>query len=256
MTVSLRELQEQFQAYVLDQQSVILNSISQMEESAIERIDIYREGYVLRLLEILEKDFPFFRKYITDSTFEELARAYIQAHPSNHFSICMFSRHFSHYLSLAGRPSHWSEMATFEQAIAAALDAADAPHLTVEGLSTLAQEAWPIVRFTLHPSLTTYKFQTNAPKILYAVMYEEALPAVEDSAAIPNWIVWRHLRSSYFESIANEQLWIFNAIMQQKNFSEICDGLCEWLSEEEVIPYVAGSLRHWIEKGIISSFEV
>ena len=72
MTVSLRELQENFQAYILAQDKPILDVICTDEANAIERINVYRVGYSLRLLEVLEKDFPFLKKFVGHDLFEKM----------------------------------------------------------------------------------------------------------------------------------------------------------------------------------------
>src|SRR6516162_215871 len=100
MSETLRELQENFQAYMLSQNDTVLNSISFDHDLALTRINIYRDGYAFRLLEILQKDFPCLRQIMGDEElFEKMGREYIAQYPSNHFSICTFSRHFSNFLA-------------------------------------------------------------------------------------------------------------------------------------------------------------
>ncbi|MFN7098654.1 MAG: putative DNA-binding domain-containing protein, partial [Gammaproteobacteria bacterium] len=56
---ALQTLQQHFQNYILQQELDFLAEVCGPDkEFAIERLDIYREGYVLRLLEVLTKNFP------------------------------------------------------------------------------------------------------------------------------------------------------------------------------------------------------
>lgn len=258
MTVSLCELQKQFQAYILQaKDNNILKTISTEQADAKQRIDIYRNGYSLRLLEILEKDFPNFRKYIDDELFETIGRGYINSYPSDNFSICVFSRHFNQYLIDANYEQHWPELAQFEWALSCVLDAPDAPHITMTDLGSVAGDEWPYIQFSLHPSFQIHEFHYNAPQILHALMEQrEQIPEVKQNESPLNWIVWRFEMNSYFESITPEQLWMIEALQTQSTFAQICEGLCQWIDEEQVAQYAAGSLRNWIEKGIFSAYSI
>lgn len=256
MTVSLRELQEYFQAYILDEKQEVLNSISSDQDRRSERIDIYRKGYVLRLLEILEKDFPLLREYIGENIFEKISVEYIKTYPSTHFNVCTFSRHFSQFLTDSNCEAHWSEMAAFEWILSCVLDAEDAPHIGIDQLGSIAGESWPFIQFDFHPSAEQRQFRYNSPLIVYALLQKEEVPELIDFEEPRDWIIWRFNMQSYFESVTREQMWMIKAIREGKTFSEICEGLCQWLSEEEVAMYAAGSLRNWIEKGLFSAVRV
>jgi hypothetical protein len=256
MTVSLRELQEQFQSYVINKEQKILDNISTEQVSAIERIDVYREGYSLRLLEILEKNFPVLLKIIGHEKFTQLGRQYIESYPSDNFNICIFARHYPKFLLDQNQDPFWSEVAEFEWALAIALDAADAPQIDMSHLSELTEEDWPNLQFSIHPSLECYKFKFNTPQIVIAHLLEEDVPELVPGDEDLDWIVWRLNLQSYFERITPQHLWMINALHQNKTFAQLCDGLCEWFSEEEVAQFAAGSLGNWLSKGIFSGFTV
>ncbi|MBA2653518.1 MAG: putative DNA-binding domain-containing protein [Gammaproteobacteria bacterium] len=257
MSASLRELQENFQAYVLEGDKNILESISTEYNNAVERIDIYKKGYVLRLLEILEKDFPLLRDMLGEEAFTKIGREYIQSFPSDHFSICNFSRHFSKFVLDVHAQLFWSEFATFEWVTSQVLDAADARHIAIAELGTVAPESWPYIQFTFHPSVVLHQFHYNVPQIAYAMMIEqESLPEAVHNEAKVTWVIWRFELKPFFESVTTEQVWMIEALKQGKTFAEICEGLCQWLPEEEVAMFAAGSLRNWIEKGLFSELSI
>lgn len=257
MNMPLRELQEQFQAYVLQDKPDILQLIATQGANPKERINIYSKGYLLRLLEILEKDFPNFKKYIGEEEFDKLGRNYIKNYPSDNFNICIFSRHLTHFIEKTLDQPHWSELVQFEWALSCVLDSPDAPHLKMEDLGTVDGEQWPNLQFTFHPSVQVHEFHYNTTKIFRALM--------EDSNEVPfsclnesptNWFVWRFDRIPYFESMTTEQSWMVKAIQQHKTFSQICEGLCEWVEEEKVAEFAAGSLGNWLQKGLLSSYSI
>lgn len=58
MTTSLRDLQEQFQDYVISGRGSVKSLIVDAPQISIQqRVDIYREGYYLRLIDILGREF-------------------------------------------------------------------------------------------------------------------------------------------------------------------------------------------------------
>ena len=69
--------------------------VSSAKTSASRRLAIYYDAYRLRLLEALDSNYPILHSWMGDDEFEKLGLAYLDAHPSTHFSI----RYFGHRLS-------------------------------------------------------------------------------------------------------------------------------------------------------------
>ena len=64
--------------------------------SAAERIGIYSGGYMLRLQECMQADFPAVRAIAGEQRFTELVRAYLERHPSRHWSLNPLGHSFAH----------------------------------------------------------------------------------------------------------------------------------------------------------------
>ena len=114
--------------------------------SAAARLAIYANGYRLRLLEALDTDFSALHTLAGDELFEQIGRAYIDAHPSEHFSIRYFGQHLSAFLAQTAPYTETpvlAEMAALEWALTLAFDAADDPVLTEASLAMLPAESWP-----------------------------------------------------------------------------------------------------------------
>ena len=81
----LKELQESFQRGVLAGDDSILGEIKgSAKESPDVLFGVYRNAYVLRLIEVLTEDYGQLHAYLGDARFAKLVRAYIAAHPSDH----------------------------------------------------------------------------------------------------------------------------------------------------------------------------
>jgi hypothetical protein len=253
---TLRDIQENLQAYMLKNDVTALNDISDKKEQAVDRLDIYRYGYYLRLLEVSGKDFPCLKSVTGDELFEKIGREYINKFPSNHFSICYFDRFFSSYLSEAGYEPYLAEIALFEWSLNRAIDAPDANIATFAQLTQIPPEQWPYLQFTLHPSVQCFVFEYNAPEVCHSLMLGNEAPSCIKYEQPTHWMIWRANHNAYYESCDITRLFIFNAIKQNKSFSEICEGLCEWLNEDEIPGYALGILRYWLDKEIIATISV
>ena len=87
-------------------------------------------------------------------------------------------------------------------------------------------------------------------------MNEEEQPALVYEEKPITWLVWRFNQQAFFCPTNAQQLWMLKAIQEDKSFSEICEGLCQWLEEDKVAQFAAENLRNWIVEGIFSEFKV
>src|SRR5579871_673370 len=100
--------------------------VSNARAGAEERVRVYVEGYRLRLLEVLGDNYTGLHSLLGDEQFDEMGRAYIDAHPSTHPSVRWFSRHLEIFLkdtSPYDEHPYLAEMAAFEWAQGLVFDA-------------------------------------------------------------------------------------------------------------------------------------
>src|SRR5215470_4532994 len=115
---SLGDLQAAFQDYVLtnsDTFQAAVRDTSKADRSTL--LDVYRDGYALRLIEVLTNDFPGLMAMAGPADFDHLARAYIAAHPSRYPSVRWFGRQLADFMARTppyDRSSAAAEMARFE----------------------------------------------------------------------------------------------------------------------------------------------
>lgn len=254
---SLNELQESFQAYMLEADQRIQQYIAPTaNNSTIERLDVYRDGYYLRLLDILAIDYPVIKTIVGEEAFDELGREYIDIYPSNHFSIRIFGRHFSKFLSNQRTLDPMlAEMAKFEWMLVETQDAADGPQLTLEAMGQVPPEAWASMQFKLHPSLQLLPFYYNAPELWKAVDQQQERPPTKYQEQSVYWMFWRVEITPYFAPLSEPQLCMIHSIQADKNFGVICELLCEWFEDEEVVQFAAGTLRTWISENLLSEVQ-
>lgn len=255
MSATLRDIQEQFQAYVINGKSDIKSLIIDAPQITIqERIDIYREGYYLRLIEILEREFTVLFKALGKEAFDKLCRSYIDAYPSTHFSVKTFGRHMMKYLQTYPgiEPIH-REFAEFEWAFGKVLEDADDHQLTLNDMAAVPPEAWGDLRMNLHPSLRLVALHHNTPDV-WRAWFDDAEPVAVVRYDTPKTcMLWRFNNMTHYRELEPAHLYMVNAVQAGTSFGELCEGLCDYLPEEEVAIFVGGVLQEWLSQGLVSA---
>jgi len=257
---TLRGLQEEFQAYLLARDELMQAQVLGTERvSATERLAIYADGYRLRLLEALDTDFPGLHTLLGDEEFDAMGRAYIDAHPSVHFSLRWYGDRMHKFLCTTEPYSKYpvfADMAAFEWAKSGAFDAVDSPVASIEEMSTISPDAWPALTFRPHPSLKRLDLRWNVPLIWKAVDSGTEPPALEGAEHPIAWLLWRQGLLTYFRSLNVDEAWAVDALMRGENFAVLCEGLCEWVDAIHVAAHAAGLLKQWLTDGLVQEIQV
>ena len=252
----LRDLQACFQAHVLQgDKSMLAQVSSDARPSAAARLAIYANAYRLRLLEALSTDFPAIHTLVGDDMFEQIGRAYIDAHPSTHYSIRYFGQHLGTFL--ANTPPYretpvLSEMATLEWALTLAFDAKDDSVVGEESLATLPADAWPRMRLRFHASLQRHHFCWNVPE-LWSAIDRQRTP--EPPSAYPQpraWLIWRRELQNYYRPLEDTEAWALDCLRDGADFAALCTGLCAHVEPAEVGMLAAGYLKGWVRAGLVA----
>ena len=251
----LRDLQADFQSFLLRGDERMLNRVTgSAKVSATRRLAIYYDAYRLRLLEALDSNYPVLHGWMGDEEFENLGLAYLESHPSSHFSIRYFGHRLSEYLANAAdfrdRP-YLSEMAALEWAMSEAFDAADGRAVNPDDLASIPPQAWPEMRLTLHASVHRLDLRWNVPAIWKAIKEDQA-PEEPSAGEWPQpWLVWRQDLKIFFRSLSVDEAWAMDAARAYEPFASICEGLVEWIDAQNVALHAAGLLKRWITDGMI-----
>lgn len=249
-----------FQDYVLGTESGFAGEIAGADDAFRRtRLDIYRNAYRLRLLEVLGNDFPVLKSHAGDEWFEAAALRYIEDRPSVFRNVRWFGAGFPGFLhekaGHAGRPV-LAELARFEWMLGLAFDAADQETTGFEEVASVAPEAWPGLRFISHASLQVLELRTNAVAIWKSIAGDEPGKPAEAASERQSWAIWRKDLSPYFRSLAADEAWALCAMREGSSFGEICAGLCDWVAEEEAAPRAAQLLRGWVDDGWIAGLNL
>lgn len=257
---TLEKIQNDFHRYVLGGESPIQSQVVGTERvNATTRLAIYGNAYHARLIEALDANYPALHGWLGDEQFRQLALAYIDARPSQHYSIRWFGHRLPAFMadSPPWRDDAFSnEFVRFEWAMSEAFDAADAPLVTATDMTQLAPTDWPGLRLTFHASLRRLDLRWNVAPIWHALTRDKKPDAAHDSGDPIGWLVWRQQLTLFYRSLETDEAWALDAARGGASFADICEGLCEWNEPEGVAVRAAGFLRQWISDGLIVQLHI
>lgn len=254
---ALATLENALAAHILHADPAVTTEVTGTERIPVDvRLGIYRDAYVLRIIEAMDTDFPGLHALAGDDNWLTLTRAYIAAHPSTHFSLRMFGQHLATFLREAApwrEHAVLAEMAEFEWAIAYAFDAADSSPVGIEDVARIPPESWADMRLGFHASVTRLDLAWNVPAIWNAVKAEGTPPNPDRAGAPVAWLVLRKGLHSYFRSLAADEARALDAARAGRSFAEICEVLCDSMNADATPAHAAGLLKRWIEDEIVTS---
>src|SRR5260370_22941348 len=256
---SLSELEGAFQDFVLARGDTFQSEVRDSRKAdRTTLLDVYREGYALRLIEVLTTDYPGLIAMVGSASFDDMARAYIAAHPSRHPSVRWFGRSLVDFLESTApynRSPAATEMARFEWELGEAWDAPDIYPAPAAALIALPPEAWETLAFTALPSLRRVTLAFDVPQAWQR--REEVAPGsleVATATAPVPWVIWRPDLLTRYRSLEADESVLLDALVADRTFPELCAGLACLTGEAEAAARAAGLLRAWVEAGMIGSF--
>jgi hypothetical protein len=131
--------------------------------TAVERVGIYHDMYLLRMEEALATDFPGLKHLLGEAAFFDLVRGYVQEYPSRHFSLNRLGDHLPDYVRRApglGRHRAFGfDLARLELALSRVFDAPQTPALTAEAIAAVPAEGWEGARLVPVAALALLAFR-------------------------------------------------------------------------------------------------
>jgi hypothetical protein len=257
---SLTELQGAFQDFLLARSDTFQSEVRDSRKAdRTTLLDVYREGYALRLIEVLTTDYPGLVAMVGSASFDDVARAYIAAHPSRHPSVRWFGRSLTDFLESTApynRSPAAAEMARFEWELGEARDAPDMDPIPAAAFIALPPEAWETLAFTALPSLRRVTLAFDVPQAWQR--REEVAPGSLEvvTATVPvPWVIWRPDLLTRYRSLEADESLLLDALVADRSFPELCARLACLTDEAEAAARAAGLLRAWVEAGMIGSFQ-
>lgn len=253
----LASFQDAFQRAVVDGDEDVLPDIAEnAKEDRRVLLGVYQNAYVLRLIEFLANDYDKLHGVLGDEQFDEMARAYIKAHPSHSRNARWFGAKLPQFLKTTdpyrSQPL-LADMAGIELALTDVFDAEDAPALNLEDLTAIAPDDWPSLTFTPHPATRRLDIATNADDIWRALHNEKKPPGPEKLKEPRQVVAYRDGTMATFRVMAADEAMMWNEAANGVAFSVLCEMLAMFAGEDEAPARAAGYLQGWIGAGMLAA---
>ena len=247
----LRDLQRRFQKYLTDGSEDIEQDIVSTENALAEhRLGAYYNAYRIRLIDCLAVDYSALEKHIGREAFENIALDYLRHFPSNHPSVRWFGARLPTYLrdKYHGEDAEFlTELASYEWAQNTVFDAADSKQLLqLEDMATVPADAWPGLTFKFKPALTWLDLYWNVPLIEHALDTGTEIPQKHRDDIPHRWLLWRRDMKIQWRSLDVHEAWALEQAANGASFAAICEGLLEWIDEQQLSLVAAGFLKQWV----------
>ncbi len=223
------------------------------------QLSVYSYAYKARLQEVLTNDFPAMLMGIGDDAFTKLATDYIDAYPSQYFSLREFGKHMPDFIYNAIQKEQvyqdnlWLyELSLFEWTLGQSFDSADAELFKENDMAIIPAESWPDLKFDIHPSVQRLDLEWNTPQLWQALTSDTPTQVSAQLETKNPWLFWRKQLVTRYRSIQADEQLALDSLLQGKNFNAICLSLTSIMSDEEVPMCAAGFLKGWISQGLIS----
>ncbi len=256
---SLGDLQRAFQDYLLVTSDAFQAAVRDTQKAdRITLLDVYRDGYALRLIEALTTDYPGLVAMAGPADFDHVARAYIATHPSRHPSVRWFGRGLADFMATTAPYSAAPaavEMVRFEWALGEAFDSPDVTPIAADALMALPPDAWETLSFTTLPSLRRSTFEYEVAQAWQR--RDEVEPGnleVARAEAPVTWAIWRPERVSNFRSLDPDEALMLAALVAGRSFPELCEAVAPLTGDDQAPARAAGLLRAFVEGGMIAGF--
>lgn len=252
---NLLDLQNKFQHYLLSGEIDFKKQIVETEKVPSEiRLAIYGNAYHSRLVDALATNYPALYIYLGTDMFAKLAADYIESNPSCFRSIRWFGDQLANFIDRQEEYKQFPylvELAEFEWNMTLVFDAEDNIVLKLDDVARIPPDEWCEMKFRVHPSVKRLNLFWNVIPICEALL-EDQTPdePIKNLSMIP-WLLWRKNYVNHYKSLADDEAWAIDAVFNNASFGEICEGLCEWVSEEEAGLRAASLLKAWIEAELL-----
>lgn len=252
---NLTQLQHDFQAYLLDDsapQTFAKSIINDNKVGAKKRLQIYHDAYRLRIIEVLAGVYPNLKKLLGAALFENTARSYISAYPSQYRNMRWVGDEMAvHLRSTLPKNPLAAELAEFEWALGLAFDAEDTPTISVQDLAAIPPENWGDLRFDWHPSVHVFPTHYNVIETWQALNQDKKAPKSKQVSSY--CMVWRQEMMSHFRSLNDAEHEAVQYMMSGKNFGDLCELLGQKMQAEEAVAQAASYLAIWLNDGMLSA---
>ncbi len=227
--------------------------------SVPQRMQLYHYAYHARLIDCLIDDYPTVQYALGEETFERLAKAYIEAHPSNHPNLNHFGRHLPKFCrTLAERSDarfrnaeFLADLAQLEWSMVEVIHAGEAPTLGMLALQEMDPQQWAGIKLPPSPMLHFHEFRYPVNRFLQDYR-EDRAPKIPE----PSWssvAIYREGFKVWRMTHTRPMAQVLKGLLEGETLGEALGRLAQFEStEDDVMVW----FKEWVSGGFFSRIEI
>ena len=252
--MSLKLLQVAMMDFIEDKKSDSESDafVASVSENINERMNIYRNGYRVRLTSLLRQAYPALLRLLGAETFLALSQDYLRAYPPRTASVFRYGHNLSEFLlANLGENDAVVELAQLEWIVYGLSRAENEPFLTLAGWKEIVQSGEEeSFRFSLVKSASLQAYKFNSVETWQALVEKKSVP--ESACQSSLVLLWRNEEN---ELVIEQQLSLPGKLLKMLcnglTLSQCCEGLASYYeSEEAAISDISLHLIAWINRGL------
>lgn len=219
-----------------------------------ERIDIYADGYFLRLRDALAEDFEATRKALGADPFNRVARDYVKEFPSNSPLLGDLCERFADYLechALTQRRPLIVALARLEWQAVLSFYAPESS-VRLESVPNVAPELWEEARFTLHPSVILHRSPWPVLDLWLERQGDGAYARLPQTADQENLLLHKNERWVRISRVSDIEFRVLNFMQSGLALGEILHTLeTQGYSSDVAALNWQGAFERWTREGVL-----
>jgi hypothetical protein len=221
----------------------------------LERLDIYRGMYELRLVEALRVDYPGLLRFLGEEMFEELARLYVASCPSESYTLNRLGDRLPDFLSQVDgirRPGFVEALARLELAETFVFDEEESPVAALESVAGLSEDRWGRLRLTPVRALRLLRLNYPAHEFMQAFRRDEELPSLRPRRT--HLIVYRREYGLFHMPLSAPAFALFQALAERSPLDEAMQAMFDagGGTQKQVFEW----FRQWFSERLFSNVEI
>jgi hypothetical protein len=254
--MKLAQLQELFYARVTDRSSeagemLAAYAVGSEGAPSAERLEIYADMYLWRLLEALREEFPKLAGLLGDDAFSNLGTAYVRAHPSEHYDIGHFGRLLPAFLRAhpkLGMRADAADLAELDWARAMAFQEASRPPIDRAAFQDLSGEVAANMRLELVPSLRVLRLRHDVVTVFRQL--DDGVRADAPLAMATAIVVWRPVYEVFHARLDPCEADALELAKQGATLAEVCT---TFVAQNQPVQAAYAALASWVDEGLIAA---
>jgi len=225
---------------------------------ALERLDIYRDMYLLRMEEALGADYPAIKHFLGDDDFLRLVAEYVKEFPSRSYTLNRLGDHFPEFIATRGdlpKKDFCADLARLELGLTYVFDAGETPSMTQETVQSVPPDAWENARLKPIEAFRLLEFDYPVSQYLGFVDEENSKPRL---ARKKTWVVgYRRNYHVHRLDLSGPAYELLSALASGKTVGE---SIMSVMTRERKRPVRQKDLfdwfRDWMSEGLFQSVEL